>query len=463
MILLCGVLWSAAAQGNDRWVTAPDGGGLVITGYTGTLTSLVIPGEIGGVPVVGIGDNALSNRALVGITLPSSLRSIGERALAGNFLTTVEFPPDLLSIGAGAFSGNRLTAISLPPWVASIGGGAFTGNPLMEITVNVWSPAYTVEDGVLFSKDKSTLVLYPAARAARNYRVPTGVVSIGPEAFAGSPITGVSIGTNLSTNNSFPKNLDAVYNGNRRMAGTYLYDDPSKPGVWSYWENLLLQGDCLVQGTSLRRYIGGPGEVVIPANAGITEIQDNAFANAPITSVRIPQGILKIGNGAFENCTALSSVELPRTLTSIGNRAFASAQLSALTIPNAVTSIGDGAFSDNRLTGVTIPPRLSAIGDRVFSGNRLRSVTISHGVNSIGSRAFEGNQLTNLTIPPGVTHIGGRAFENNHLTTVVIGSGVGLNAQLGAFPDSFDAFYINGGKRAGRYSYTGSAWAYLGQ
>ena len=64
-----------------------------------------------------------------------------------------------------------------------------------------------------------------------------------------------------------------------------------------------------------------------------------------ITSVTIPDGVTKIGCGAFYGCSSLTSVTIPHSVTSIGNYAFYEcSSLTSVTIPDSVTEIGWHAF-----------------------------------------------------------------------------------------------------------------------
>ena len=62
-------------------------------------------------------------------------------------------------------------------------------------------------------------------------------------------------------------------------------------------------------------------------------------------TVCIPEGVTSIGDGAFENCTSLTSVAIPESVTSIGDWAFKyCGSLTSVTIPTGVTSIGYRMF-----------------------------------------------------------------------------------------------------------------------
>lgn len=80
-------------------------GTLEITGYQGNDTELVIPAEINGKRVTGIGDSAFSGcSSLTGIELPAGITSIGVNAFSGcRSLTEIKLPESLTIIGDYAF------------------------------------------------------------------------------------------------------------------------------------------------------------------------------------------------------------------------------------------------------------------------------------------------------------------------------------------------------------------------
>ena len=82
----------------------------------------------------------------------------------------------------------------------------------------------------------------------------------------------------------------------------------------------------------------------------------------------IPDGVTRIGNNAFYNCTGLTSITIPNSVTSIGEWAFYGCDnLTSITIPDSVTSISEWAFygCDN-LTSVTMPGSIKHLGNLTF-------------------------------------------------------------------------------------------------
>jgi len=212
----------------------------------------------------------------------------------------------------------------------------------------------------------------------------------------------------------------------------------------------------LAGGTAtIDRYLGGPGDVIIPSTLGgmpvtaignrafeycshlhsliipegVVSVGDDAFAGCSgLSRVSLPDSVLVIGRGAFDGCDSMTSITIPSNVTSISEGAFnGCSSLTSITIPSNVTSIGDYAFYFcTSLTNITIPSSVTSIGNYAFCACwSLTSVTIQGGVTSIGNYAFGGCILTNITIPNSVTSIGDSAFEGcTTLTNVTIPSSV---------------------------------------
>ena len=150
---------------------------------------------------------------------------------------------------------------------------------------------------------------------------------------------------------------------------------------------------------------------------GVTRIGNYAFYNcSSLTEITIPNSVSSIGNAAFRECSGLTEITIPNSVSSIGNAAFRECSgLTEVTIPNSVTSIGSSAFREcSGLTAITIPNSVTSIGDCAFYGcSGLTTVAIPNSVTSIGYSAFYNcSNLTSITIPNSVTRIGNCAFDN---------------------------------------------------
>ena len=167
-----------------------------------------------------------------------------------------------------------------------------------------------------------------------------------------------------------------------------------------------------------------------------------------VNCIRIPEGLISIGNSAFNGCTLLISLTirgsddcqltigsssfygtaltgtltLPAKVASIGGSAFAGTPITALEIEagNYLETIGEAAFKAcESLSTITIPGNVKTISANAFQNCvLLRSVHLSEGLQTIAGTvnyvngAFAGcTKLTSITIPSTVTAIGNSAFN----------------------------------------------------
>lgn len=132
------------------------------------------------------------------------------------------------------------------------------------------------------------------------------------------------------------------------------------------------------------------------------------------TSFEFPDGISRIGGGAFLGCEKLTSITLPEDVVAMGEGAFRGCgALKSISIPDGIVTIGADTFRDCiALTSVTLPNTLLKIGDSAFKGCKaLTEISIPDGVATVEDAAFENcTNLTNIDLPDSVTKIGYEAF-----------------------------------------------------
>jgi len=283
-----------------------------------------------------------------------------------------------------------LTSVTIPSSVISIGEYVFSGCiGLTEINVDVENQNYASEDGILYVKDKTTLIVCPGGKKGEIV-IPNYVLQIGHHAFDRCcGLTSVAI----------PNSVTSIGN-------SAFYDCAGL-------KHITIPNSVAAIGEDVFYRCCGLLEVKIPSS--IILIGNRAFDGcSSLMNVTIPGSVTTIGDCAFNNCSGLTSVTIPNSVTSIGNGAFSGCSgLTSVTIPNSVTSIGGSAFLACRsLTNVTIPNSVTAIYYSTFSGcNGLTNVAIPNSVILIDKLAFSGcSGLKCITIPNSVTTIDRLAF-----------------------------------------------------
>ncbi len=157
------------------------------------------------------------------------------------------------------------------------------------------------------------------------------------------------------------------------------------------------------------------GDVVFLLPQTLNRIGRNAFRDAVLSEIDIPDGVTEIGEGAFADCDFLESVTLPRGLSEISSYTFRSCdKLKRVTIKSDITRIGDSAFAScEQLEELVIPESVTFIGDDAFYGcSTLTNINIPKNLTAISKYTFSNMKaLTEITIPERVTEIGDGAFS----------------------------------------------------
>lgn len=155
------------ATDNSAFTCVNHGDSIEITGFNNSVSDVVIPSEIEGLPVTAISVGAFYLSTITSIEVPDSVTSIGEMAFLGC---------------------TSLKSVKLSTGVAKIDKNAFGScSALQEIQVAKDNPNFSSLNGVLYSKKQDTLVIYPAAKTDAAYIIPSGVTSVAMYAFSENP------------------------------------------------------------------------------------------------------------------------------------------------------------------------------------------------------------------------------------------------------------------------------------
>lgn len=346
------------------------------------------------------------------VVIPQSVTCIDDKAFRScYYLSSIVIPEGVTRIGQAAFAYCRsLGSITIPSSVCEFGMDSFVGcSNLQRITVSVNHPTIKDIDGVLFTKQGNTLLIYPEGKKDIHYDIPDGVKIIETHSFRNakflSTIT-VAESVTLIGYNSFsnceslssieiPSSVKKIYPG--------AFEDCTSLTSIVISKNVSKISASLFQGCS------SLSAIFIPIKA--KSIEPYSFCGcSSLTSIYIPSRVDNIGTQAFDGCSSLSSISIPENVTKIGKSAFIRcSSLSSIYVDRKnpyFTSFLGVLYNKDRTTLIAYPggkqstsfmthPETKCIGEEAFSENQyLRVLYISSEVKKIGAYAFAG--CTNL-------------------------------------------------------------------
>lgn len=306
--------------------------------YSGTVT---IPSTVtfNGISysVTSIGTYAFyASVGLTSVSIPSSVTLIDSWAfLSCTGLTALSIPVSVTTIGDGVFWGcTNIAAINIPASVKKIGSYVFFGNwALTQINADAANTNYSSANGVLYNKDKSTLLVYPAGKPEASYTIASTVDSVGSFVFGYCKnLTSVTIPTNVVyMSSSVFYECNGLTNVFIPASVTFLNNNPFNDckGLAAVTVDPANQYNASVDGVlfnkNLTTFIYYPPAktgtgYVIPST--VTYVRSSAFMNCiSLNSITIPSSVGIIRSGAFSGCTGLSTLNAyrptPVDLTSV--------------------------------------------------------------------------------------------------------------------------------------------------
>ena len=333
-------------------------------------------------------------------------------------LKSVKLPSSLTYLGHYAFGYSGLTSVSIPSTLLNFDRNPFYNCPwLTEINVSSNHPYYCSVDGVVFRKDMTRLIIYPAGKNNASYIIPESVTSLASHSFGYSKLHQVTLPSRVTQvpylgfgyNESLtritclaqtPPTVETYgFTGTNDNAGIIVVvprdckSSYESADVWRDFPTIQEQnydfekdgiyynitGENTVEVTFSNDEGGSySGTVTIPETV---EYADKEFT------------VTSIGWTAFYKCHNLTHVNLPSTLTRIGVYAFYDCyNLDNVTIPKSVTEIETYAFclcSGENFTEVVIPENVTYVNYGAFYGcTNLEKVTIGGHVYVMGQDVF---------------------------------------------------------------------------
>lgn len=286
----CGIVVSAAEVPSALDTNNKDSQGILYTLDDNTGTAMV-----------GDGSSNHNNSGLEDrdeVVIPASV-SQGEKQYS------------VTKIGMFAFHSSLLENITIPASVLLIDERVFTCTYyLTSINVSSDNPNYSSDEngvlynGVLYNKDKTTLVQYPNGITKTSFDIPASVATIGEFAFFGSlKLESVVIPASVvSIVHGEPLAAHSVFGACNKLSEINV---SSENMFYSSDENGVLYNK---NKTELIQYPNGGTETSFNIPASVTSIGECAFADCSLlTDVTIPDSVTSTGLSAFPFCSSLIS------------------------------------------------------------------------------------------------------------------------------------------------------------
>ncbi len=382
------------------------------------LKEVTVPGSI---KTIGYGA-FMQCAELSKVTLSEGVTEIGEYAFRlCTALTDITLPDSLKVLGGNSFIRSGLTSVTIPKNTESVSSTAFNScSALSEISVSPENTRFASVGGVLFDKDITELVCYPPGKTGSEYTIPASVKTIASRAFTNlSSLTAVNAEAGseyFSSENGVLFNKDGsvllVYPTGRTDAEYAIPDSVSEIGEYAFSYNASLKS---VKGTTNLKKIDDNAFYSCAALEsmegfdGVTDIGTTAFYRAAISDLGVFTALENIGYRAFYNCVKITAVKGMNNLKTIGDEAFVFCAVTDVELPDGFTTIGANAFRGSYIKKLRIPASLTDTGT-VFRAIQFDTVEIGEGTVVITKKAVNFSMST-VIIPASVTKIDDNVFN----------------------------------------------------
>ncbi len=263
---------------------------------------------------------------------------------AREYISAVVLNDGVGNVGMNAFLDctNLTTVVIKSKNFNAIGENAFKGcTALKAVDVLAANATYASQQGVLYNKDLTQLVLCPPAN--KSYTFLASVTSVLPTAFDGctAPFTVTNDQATPPTvsGKTLFANVTGTVDAYVPEANIAAYK--SAWGTTNCEYHALNYGQCTVDGIKYEFYTDGTAKVIAnsPIYSGDIVIPETFTYNSKTYTVT------ELDKFAFLQCTGLTSVSLPNTLEKINMTFYECTALTSITIPESVTTLNPDAFA----------------------------------------------------------------------------------------------------------------------
>lgn len=241
-------------------------------------------------------------------------------------IETFIVPQGITTLGANLLRNNKIKKVVIPSSVNYIEVDFFTSN-VDEIEIATDNPKYIVSNDAIYSKDKKILYMYFSKGS--EVTLEDGVTTIGPKAFKNARASIIKLPQSVkelsayAIYTSYVKKVvigENINNINRYAFYACDLDLEMKKNNYYIWADGLLYNKDKTKVIECTKNLQ---QVEIPE--GVVEIGDNAFqSRGSIKNIKLASTVSKIGNGTFAGCNGFVEIEIPSKVTVIGTNCFES-------------------------------------------------------------------------------------------------------------------------------------------
>ena len=283
------------------------------------LEEISIPGT-----VTTVGNSAFYRcKNLKNIEIPEGVTKIdGSAFIFCSSLEQIKLPQSLVSIGSGAFDNcTSLISVELPD-NAIISSDTFKEcKNLSDIVISDTNNNYIVKNGILYNKNMTRILCYPAGIKDTEFFVPDTVKTIGDFAFYGTkalesiniPDSVTNIGTDAFGECSGLKEV-VIPDSVTSMGEAVFYKCTSL-------EKVKLSVNITSPNPAVFQYCSSLKEVVLPESMKFISFFMFSYCKE-ITNIVLPDKLNSVLRSAFQNCDNLKNITVPKNVTTIQDYAF---------------------------------------------------------------------------------------------------------------------------------------------
>lgn len=277
------------------------------------------------------------------LLLPATVSVINRGAVDNaQYLEEVTLPDNITEIGINSFSNcDSIKTINIGKGLNKIGNLAIYANEKLEsIFVDEENGSFSDDNGVLFTKDKSTLMVYPSGKTDVTYQIPNETTKLQAYAFSHNPYL---------TNLIFGKNIITLGNKFVYSCGNLVGIEAGENTNYSSIDGNLYSYDKSV----FYKYATGKKDLTFIMPKDVTELSDAAFCS----------------------CKNLRDIQLSKNLKIVGESAFEETDIENISIPSKVTNIANGAFQYcYKLKSTKLPKHVAIDGAAFYECFELKDI-----------------------------------------------------------------------------------------